>query len=324
MTPEVLSQLSLDIHSAAEKHELNGFHEYTLQCIREAIPHDYAMWGLFAVVDGLPEAYHVHCYGHSSYIMHDLYTKEAFAEDFVAQQTIANPGRTFKGDIKDVPPEHSGLLKWLHRWDIGHAMGTQFVIDQAGLMHVLVLHRRLRASPFTEEERRFKEALMPHIVETTRRCIQSEVQRLLLGEWEAEHCTAVADVRGVLHDAENRFLDAIESEWPGWRGARLPAALSEHLDADEAWTYQGQRIDVRGAALGERRLLIAGAPNPLNRLSSREREIALRFADGATHSEIGEQLSISPATVRNHIANVYRKLAINSKIALCELLRRMK
>ncbi|MCB1929064.1 MAG: helix-turn-helix transcriptional regulator [Rhodocyclaceae bacterium] len=321
MTPDVLSRLSLEIHGAAERYDLSGFHDYTLQCIRNAIPHDYAMWGLFAVVDGLPEAYHVHCYGHSSYIMHDLYTKEAFAEDFVAQQSIANPGRTFTGDIKDVPAEHTGLLGWLHRWDIGHAMGTQMLIDQAGLMHILVLHRRLRAAPFTEEERRFKETLMPHIVETTRRCIQFEVQRTVLGEWEAKHCTAITDARGVLHDAEDRFLAALESEWPGWRGAKLPAPLVELLGADEPWIYRGKEIDVRGTTLGTRRLLVAGTPNPLNQLSPREREIARHFADGATHGEIGEQLSIAPTTVRNHIANIYRKLGIGNKIALCELLR---
>lgn len=60
--------------------------------------------------------------------------------------------------------------------------------------------------------------------------------------------------------------------------------------------------------------------HPLARLSKRERMIATKFAAGMTHREIGETLFIAPSTVRTHLATIYRKLEVSSRI---ELLRRL-
>jgi DNA-binding NarL/FixJ family response regulator len=51
-------------------------------------------------------------------------------------------------------------------------------------------------------------------------------------------------------------------------------------------------------------------------LSSRERQVALLAVDGLTAREIGEQLFISRRTVETHLANVYTKLGVRSKIEL--------
>jgi len=56
--------------------------------------------------------------------------------------------------------------------------------------------------------------------------------------------------------------------------------------------------------------------DPLAPLSKRERMIAERFAEGLTYRQIGKALCIAPATVRTHIAAIYRKLEIGSKAAL--------
>lgn len=65
---------------------------------------------------------------------------------------------------------------------------------------------------------------------------------------------------------------------------------------------------------------------PINRkqaapgLSSRERQIAEAYANGATYREIAESLFIAPATVRTHLSAIYRKLSVSSKL---ELLRKI-
>jgi TolB-like protein/DNA-binding CsgD family transcriptional regulator len=48
-------------------------------------------------------------------------------------------------------------------------------------------------------------------------------------------------------------------------------------------------------------------------LSDRERMIAERYATGETHKEIAAALNIAPATVRNHLASIYRKLGVKNK-----------
>lgn len=55
-------------------------------------------------------------------------------------------------------------------------------------------------------------------------------------------------------------------------------------------------------------------------LSPREREIALAYANGDTYHRIAERLCIAPSTVRTHLATIYRKLEISSKLELHKVL----
>lgn len=48
-------------------------------------------------------------------------------------------------------------------------------------------------------------------------------------------------------------------------------------------------------------------------LTKREIEILEYLSDGNNYQYIAEKLFISPRTVRNHIANIYKKLQVNSK-----------
>lgn len=55
-------------------------------------------------------------------------------------------------------------------------------------------------------------------------------------------------------------------------------------------------------------------------LSPREQEIARAYANGDTYHRIAERLFIAPSTVRTHLAAVYRKLGVSSKLELHHLL----
>lgn len=55
---------------------------------------------------------------------------------------------------------------------------------------------------------------------------------------------------------------------------------------------------------------------PEEQLSPRELEIARRYAHGDTYHAIAEQLHIAPSTVRTHLATIYRKLEVSSKLEL--------
>ena len=51
-------------------------------------------------------------------------------------------------------------------------------------------------------------------------------------------------------------------------------------------------------------------------LSPRELQIANSYAGGATYHTIADQLCIAPSTVRTHLATIYRKLEVSSKLEL--------
>lgn len=55
-------------------------------------------------------------------------------------------------------------------------------------------------------------------------------------------------------------------------------------------------------------------------ITEREKAIACRYASGETYKQIESELFISPSTVRNHVANIYRKLAVSNKPRLLQSL----
>jgi TolB-like protein len=60
----------------------------------------------------------------------------------------------------------------------------------------------------------------------------------------------------------------------------------------------------------------ASKAQTLDALSGRERAVAEKFATGMTYREIGNALFIAPTTVRTHLAAIYEKLGVRTKIGL--------
>ena len=51
-------------------------------------------------------------------------------------------------------------------------------------------------------------------------------------------------------------------------------------------------------------------------LSDRENQIAEAYAQGESYQQIADRLCIAPSTVRTHLATIYRKLSVSSKLEL--------
>jgi DNA-binding NarL/FixJ family response regulator len=50
--------------------------------------------------------------------------------------------------------------------------------------------------------------------------------------------------------------------------------------------------------------------------------VALLMAGGLSHKQVAQLLNLSPATVRNHITEVYRRLAVQNVVELAQALGR--
>ncbi|WP_433263378.1 response regulator transcription factor [Actinosynnema sp. CS-041913] len=60
----------------------------------------------------------------------------------------------------------------------------------------------------------------------------------------------------------------------------------------------------------------------LPELTSRERQVAVHVAGGATDREIARNLGISTRTVHNHLGHIYRKLGLTNRAGLSALIHR--
>jgi DNA-binding CsgD family transcriptional regulator len=137
-----------------------------------------------------------------------------------------------------------------------------------------------------------------------------------------------------LNDAARRLLAGVSSAEVQLHRliARSPAdaGFSRHLEVDlvagGSGILHGHSSPMRragetlitvlelgrdGAEISERSLVA---------LTPREREVALRVVDGLSDREIAERLWLSHHTVRQYVKRIYRKLDVDSRVALTRLL----
>lgn len=64
-----------------------------------------------------------------------------------------------------------------------------------------------------------------------------------------------------------------------------------------------------------------GAPNPLDRLTPKEAEVAALLAQRLTNRQIADRLFLSDKTVKTHCANIFRKLGAGGRSGVAHMLR---
>lgn len=99
---------------------------------------------------------------------------------------------------------------------------------------------------------------------------------------------------------------------------RLTGSVMADLAGRGEW--RGPAVRFEAEPVGPFLLVRANAISVLAQLTPRERDIARLFTRGYSYKEVAMRLSISPATVRNHIARIYSKTDVHNKVALSLLL----
>jgi pimeloyl-ACP methyl ester carboxylesterase/DNA-binding CsgD family transcriptional regulator len=93
---------------------------------------------------------------------------------------------------------------------------------------------------------------------------------------------------------------------PGAQFVELDSKNHILLESEPAWArFKDVVLDFMGVEAPR-----AGEDPAFGALSPREREVLALVTEGLSNAEIGERLSISEKTVRNHISNVFDKLGV--------------
>jgi DNA-binding CsgD family transcriptional regulator len=104
---------------------------------------------------------------------------------------------------------------------------------------------------------------------------------------------------------------------PWGYAAQFPVDPARHVPdgwVDDSLTPEGLQA-VAAQFIGQP----VAVPTVLDALTTSERHVADRVADGLTSRQIGEELFISPRTVDAHLTNIYRKLDINTRAKLAAI-----
>lgn len=153
-------------------------------------------------------------------------------------------------------------------------------------------------------------SLMVPAVQRLRRDAPS-VQIVLLGHGESDDELFAALQAGVAAQVPDdaRPSEVVRAIRAAAGGAYL---IDEVVAARPAVARRVLEAFSDASALGEEALgttrPVAFAP-----LSRREAEVLQAIAEGLTNKAVGERLSITEATVKNHVTNILRKLAVNGR-----------
>lgn len=309
-----LSRLILALHREGRQVALGRFPGWAFELLREQVAFDAACWGLTSADPPLVREMHLEpeAVGPDEA---DRWSAEANA---LREALISRPGVAVH--IQDLNSQATGLRRACsrrvaRRLRLASAIGVCLAEPAQGFREFVILWRREPEDPFAESDRQFLEMVMPHLVDARR-----TVRMLhfgLLGH-SAHRAWALVDREGWVREASPGFLAAMRACVLGWNGTNLPGSFVAQIKEGRGPTLPGLRFDV--TVHGELYCLLASPTGGLDLLSARERQIIGLYASGNTYSAIASALGLSPATVRNHIAHCYRKLAVNNKTELCHRL----
>lgn len=128
-------------------------------------------------------------------------------------------------------------------------------------------------------------------------------------------------------DSERELRQALRAGARGYLSRRMTAW--QLLDGIRALAHDEPAFDATTAAHLLRYLTDGAAAmedpapvTPLEKLTTRQRAVALLVADGLTNDEVARELHVSQTTVKSHLASVMRRLEVRSRTQLAVLVNR--
>ena len=318
---ELLHRVIADLYAGVFRDPFADFKQLAMARLRAIIPFDSGVWA--TGVRSTNTALNVTMVDHPPEVL-VAYALKWQDQDFVRGAAVANPGVSFRNE--DVMP-----LADYHRLPIYREFSEPFGIEQAlgtcqadpvtDIGELMFLFRADKQAFFTDAERELAQLVTPHVAAAWR-------QRQIAHYYEAavggalsrptRGAEAVIDSDGLIYAADDNFSLALRQHFAAWIGPIIPPAVMPIFTApDGLRTVAGLDFTLsRGA---HRHILAATPANRDDRLTHAETRVARLFAEGQTHAQIAGRLGVSPSTIRNQIAAIYRKLDIHSKAELARI-----
>lgn len=239
MSQDPCGQLILDLYRTGREGPFRSFQTRALDLLRTVLAFDSAWWGN-ASKDTM-QIHRIHLHNVAPSIFEDY--PRYLEEDVFRESLIANPGVTIS--MEDLMPREEWMKARLYReyavkYRVFSTVGTLLIDRITSLFEFLTVWRH-KYRPFTPEERRIKQLVMPHLVEAHR---VSRLHHVIGRELNPQvRHWAIADVSGHLHELVPGFAQMLREEWTGWTASRLPEDLHEAVA--NSGLFRGQRFVVR-------------------------------------------------------------------------------
>nr|WP_316642351.1 response regulator transcription factor [uncultured Roseateles sp.] len=135
---------------------------------------------------------------------------------------------------------------------------------------------------------------------------------IVTAEKIAMACPATAIVMLTGSDDKDKLLSALKA---GARGYVLKGVSARELAHVVRAAVDGEVYVSPSIAAEMLVSLTQGkAPDPLQELTEREREILALIGQGLTNREIGERIFLSEKTIKHYVTNILQKLQVRSRV----------
>jgi DNA-binding CsgD family transcriptional regulator len=306
------SDFILELYRDARYLNPDELREQSLSRLRTFIPFDFAAWGGgeaadrvvtdVVVVDQSPRLFQ----DWGAVAIYDGYCD-------LALQQLNQPV------LFDDLPEFRQSMAYLEHWgrfDARQMVATIMAEPVSGYVSFIGLCGADGAPVYNEADRSLKQLLMPHLSSALR---LSREHTLVQQALEAE-AVAMLDRAGRVLASRGPVAALMREEWGSSERVPLLPLPDEGL-ITEARCWRGRAVQLQLECAGNYLLMRIRSVSILSELTFREQQVAESFASGQSYKYVANQLQISPATVRNHLARIYDRLGIHSKSELIALLR---
>ncbi len=323
---DVFSALLLRLYRASAETSLETYQDTALGIIKPLLPFDGAMWGTATFLDGVGIDIHtIHLHQQSPDMIVEY---EAVKHLDTSAALVTGEPQVTKGFHS--PSWFDGGARWddYREWQRRHGHENVFITaatDQhSGATQWFSLFRADIDQHCRSEEVGWLTQLSPHLMQglSHNRARYLDSVSLLPGDASLE--AAIADARGVVHYATPGCEEMLRAEFGRTgQGGRLPSALMEWMRARPE-PFVGRTFAAMHRVRKDLLFIRLRALCAADRLPPRQREAAELMAQGLTHKQVAQRLGRAPATVRNQMQEVYRKLGVQSVAALAQALNQAR
>lgn len=322
---DLIDRVITQVHALVFRSPIDQFKEAGLDILRHMFGCSTALWAT-----GEADSERIYSVAMLDYPLDRLieYAQHWQAQDFVRAAATRTPGRAIRNE--DVMPRADYCKTDIYRRysapaGIEHALGIVELDPISRVGEMLFLFRSDAARFYSERDCRQLERLLPHFTSAWRhRQLLHALESSRAGEddrVEPAVAHAVVDGSGQIHAAEPGFGQLLRDAFPAWSGPLLPAELAATLAGNAPFVDLGRlRVTIRRR---DRIVLGISRRDAEPALTAAEWRVAQAYARGRSAPRLAADFGVSPRTVRNQLATLYRKLDVHDRIELIARLRQL-
>ena len=311
---QTVSQLILKIYQTVDLCSSNQLKEALFEVLQEHVPFDSGKW-----IVGRLNNNSFEIYSRCSYLLPEesLYTNASiYFQDSVIQPLFEQPGSTLNVNSEFLSANQEQMTSTdaiSTRVDVRAALSTLVQRDGFTDVSIFTVYRKPEKPDFTEEERQCLELVTPHIIQAFHLGAQIKQSQ----EWDGDQHWAIVDNQNYIRYCSDQFREFIGAQIGEPVTEKLPEQVTEQLKQREP--HLGTLSIERRSLAGNAEFISLVERGVLSQLTPSEKRVVEHYARGLSYKKVAQQLDISHHTVIKHVNNVYRKLNINNKNQLIEL-----